>query len=132
MSAYAYNAALYCDACGEAIQERLRKEGVHDDGNTETFPQWTPEGGGESDCPQHCDDCRDFLENPLTSEGYDYVAQAVSKWILHGRGTQEVIEKWVSYYPIDLDTLNGSIDLDDLLALRARICSRAEFLRAKN
>jgi hypothetical protein len=27
------------------------------------------DGGGEADTPQHCDDCRRFLENPLTGDG---------------------------------------------------------------
>jgi hypothetical protein len=32
-------------------------------------------GGGESDCPQHCGDCHEFLENPLTPDGYQYVRE---------------------------------------------------------
>ena len=32
-------------------------------------------GGGESDCPQHCGACHEFLENPLTSDGLEYARQ---------------------------------------------------------
>ncbi|MFN0317543.1 MAG: hypothetical protein ACKVQA_21165 [Burkholderiales bacterium] len=34
------------------------------------------EGGGEADSPQHCGGCREFLENPLTPDGMEYVRDA--------------------------------------------------------
>lgn len=33
------------------------------------------DGGGESDRPQHCGTCSLFLENPLTLDGYAYIAE---------------------------------------------------------
>ena len=39
------------------------------------------DGGGESDTPSHCGACGQFLENPLTSEGYGYVREAArAEW----------------------------------------------------
>ena len=36
-------------------------------------------GGGESDCPNHCDGCKVFLENPLTQDGENYVREQADK-----------------------------------------------------
>jgi hypothetical protein len=34
--------------------------------DSDKFPKGPlADGGGESDCPQHCDTCGVFLENPL-------------------------------------------------------------------
>jgi hypothetical protein len=49
-----------------------------------------PDGGGEADTPQHCDHCHCFLENPLTSDGYDYVREKQNA-------------EWDSFYDIDRD-----------------------------
>ena len=39
------------------------------------------DGGGESDTPSHCGACGEFLENPLTSDGYEYVREAArAEW----------------------------------------------------
>jgi hypothetical protein len=35
------------------------------------------DGGGEADSPQNCCVCGAFLENPLTSDGYEYVLEQV-------------------------------------------------------
>jgi hypothetical protein len=51
------------------------------------------DGGGESDCPQHCDHCNTFLENPLTEEGEEYVRQAVAE-----NPTSPAIEEWGHFY----------------------------------
>jgi hypothetical protein len=85
MQVYMYQAALYCEACGEAIRERLTAEGKapsnpEDEHSFDSgdFPKGPyPEGGGEADCPQHCDACGLFLENALTADGLDYVREAI-------------------------------------------------------
>lgn len=50
-----------------------------------------PDGGGEADTPQHCAGCHEFLENPLTSDGYEYVRENPR-------------DEWDSFYEIDRGT----------------------------
>lgn len=71
MNAYIYQAALLCEDCAREVRASLvvkcLNDGQHD---SETYPQGPyPDGGGEADCPQHCDHCGEFLDNPLTDEG---------------------------------------------------------------
>ncbi len=106
MNAYMYSAALYCEQCGEAIRARLDAEGfAPSDPDDETsydsdeYPKGPfPDGGGEADCPQHCDDCHCFLENPLTSEGERYVLG-----LMRERPT-EITALWADFYGLSLPT----------------------------
>ena len=77
MYAYMYNAGLLCEECGESKQVELKGTGAESSGESDVYPQGPyPDGGGECDTPQHCDNCDKFLENPLTSEGDDYVRES--------------------------------------------------------
>jgi hypothetical protein len=87
MNVYLYKASLYCAPCGQAIKNALDDSGQApaDPSNEYTFdsddyPKGPyPDGGGESDSPQHCDACGVFLNNPLTQDGELYVIEAVSE-----------------------------------------------------
>ena len=100
MKVYTYQAALLCEDCGKAKQSELLaamdKPSCLDDGDR--FPQGPfPNGGGEADCPQHCDHCGAFLENPLTPEGQAFTREAVAReTIVPGRGT--CITEWREFY----------------------------------
>lgn len=119
MQAYIYCADIYCEDCGEKIREDIDREGLApadpDDEYTydsDEYPKGPyPDGGGESDCPQHCgsgadcvnaielsDGCKIgvWLENPLTSEGGRYVAEAV-------QDGGEVASLWAEYYADSID-----------------------------
>ena len=105
MKVYMYCAALLCPWCGKKRREQVAKDcgicgGKHPDlgldcrsyqvneqgigvpvdesmYDSDDFPKGPyPYGGGEADCPQHCDACGIFLENPLTEEGAAYVREA--------------------------------------------------------
>lgn len=84
MQVYMYCAAFYCQACGEKLCATEAKPAGMDPTNESTwdsdeYPKGPyPNGGGEADTPQHCDSCGVFLQNPLTTDGYDYVREAVS------------------------------------------------------
>lgn len=52
----------------------------------------------EADTPQHCDHCCEFLENPLTTDGYVYVSDAIEKHRTTGRGNRDVLNIWAEYY----------------------------------
>ena len=103
---YMYQAALYCEECGEGIRRRLDEEGATPENpedetsyDSDEYPKG-PEEPSASDTPQHCDcgeDCLNaieftrydatiggpvpwkigaWLENDLTEEGYAYVKSA--------------------------------------------------------
>ena len=114
MLAYIYAADIYCEQCGEAIRERIIREGFApadpDDQrsyDSDEFPKGPYcDGGGEADCPQHCgagqqcvnaiefDDGHKvgaWLENELTADGVEYVCEAI-------REGGEVAELWADYY----------------------------------
>ena len=102
MNAYIYRADTYCEDCG---QELCRTMPFPADADTSCETSWDsddypkgpyPDGGGESDSPQHCGagaDCLNAitlrshgkryrvgvpLENPLTAEGVQYVREALA------------------------------------------------------
>ena len=64
------------------------------------------DGGGEADSPQHCDGCRQFLENPLTGDGVVYVEDAIRDCLSTNRvnrQTNDVIIEWADFYKDELD-----------------------------
>lgn len=101
MRAFIYSAALYCEPCGEAIRERLPLPAGAELGNessydSDAYPKGPyDDGGGEADCPQHCDACGRFLENPLTPHGVAYVAEAVAE--ARARSSA-VVAEWRAFY----------------------------------
>jgi hypothetical protein len=100
MNAYAYQAALYCQSCGEAIRAVLDAKGERPANpqdeysyDSDNYPKGPlADGGGESDCPNHCDNCHILLENPLTMEGERYVKEAVSA------DGKPLIHEWAEFY----------------------------------
>ena len=109
MEAYIYCAALYCEDCGDSIKSDLMGSAL-DDGDSGSYPQGPySDGGGESDCPDHCDSCRLFLENPLTSYGYDYVRELLLDHAETGRGAADVLAEWRVFYDMD-DGLDEFVD----------------------
>lgn len=142
MKAYVYQAALYCEDCGKQICDQLdRAEKTPDDVNNESsydsddYPKGPyGSGGGEADCPQHCDNgdtCLNaenlvdscqfsssnptgeyqigvWLGNPLTAEGLKYTVQA----ILEGG---DVAELWGQYYEDDYEDISRAVAAVELL-----------------
>lgn len=102
MNVYIYQAALLCEDCGIKAREELTAAGKapEDPGDENTydsddFPKGpVDDGGGEADCPQHCDECKVFLENPLTSDGVKYVRERV----LTEDGDPAVLKEWLDFY----------------------------------
>lgn len=109
MQVYVYQAALYCEPCGEAIRERLTKEGsapADPDDETSFDSDEFPKGPcdeGESDTPSHCDACREFLESDLTADGETYVKEHVREaWIAGKTDADSVaLEVWAPFYGIN-------------------------------
>jgi hypothetical protein len=97
MDAYVYKADLYCKDCIKRIKVGLltpvldiSNESTYDSDDYPKGPY--PDGGGESDSPAHCAECHIHLENPLTSDGEDYVREQV--FLKKNKVTKE----WKEYY----------------------------------
>lgn len=105
MNAYVYDGDLLCEDCaGKFIEEIGPNAEKTTDPNE--YPQGPiPDGGGESDYPQHCDDCGVFLKNPLTANGFEYVYEAAAEEIT------ETVCEWLDYYRIDSAEYQGGSDL---------------------
>lgn len=90
MDAYISNAALYCESCAPDDAD-----GPYGD------------GGGEADCPQSCDACGAFLENPLTAEGRRYVVEKIREYItsLAKLGNVDVLVEWAEWYDVTVEDL---------------------------
>lgn len=128
MRVYMYHAALFCDRCAIPIMKQLTFDcgicgGRHPDipavdcrafhqkdrrhfwdppsapYDSDDFPKGPfPNGGGEADSPQHCDDCGRFLMNPLTPEGYAHVRDRLDAYAEHGMGRLDVLSVWAHFY----------------------------------
>lgn len=92
---YIFQAALYCEDCGKAICARTPKP-PHLDPDDESswdsddYPKGPySDGGGEADTPQHCDACHEFLENPLTPDGYAWLAE---------QDSSPPVRRWRKFY----------------------------------
>ena len=106
MQVYIYKANIYCEDCTFDIDKDVSQRLIADTGDSNNFPQGPyANGGGESDTPQHCATCGLFLENPLTSNGYDYVKQAIHDLasVRHKVTTAELLEYLLTdYYLADM------------------------------
>lgn len=72
-------------------------------------------GGGEADSPQHCASCGAFLENPLTGDGYAYVAEQLDNYGSNPRGSRDVLTLWAEYYKREDDDLDRAIEESGLI-----------------
>jgi len=101
MDIYIFNADIYCAGCGDRMQSETEIPIGADFQDSTTFPQGPyPNGGGEADTPQHCGDCDIFLENPLTSDGEQYVTESFEHEKKMGikDGTARAVNIWADFY----------------------------------
>ena len=120
MDAFIYQAALWCPDCTRTLKKQLRAEGKDPRDYTDQYTYDSDEypkgplsdGGGEADSPQHCDACNVFLENPLTSDGEDYVREVVRRdheKRKRGAKANPVVGEWKEFY----DHIDYGIDEED-------------------
>lgn len=87
MNVYIKDGAMYCEDCAPK-----GADGPHAD------------GGGEGDCPNHCDDCGVFLENPLTIYGQGYTTDMIKDARAKGRTESVALTEWLPFYDyLDVD-----------------------------
>jgi len=144
-NAYAYQADLICEDCGNDIIERLEKKGVEDTGDSDDFPQGPhSDGGGESDSPQHCGNGRNCINkihvpggatigcplgNSLTNDGVKYLRDTLADDIIstssHHRKIGRLWARIYSDYLRDCPLTSLSIEstpiADSLIKILARL-----------
>jgi hypothetical protein len=100
MDVYIYQAALLCPDCARKVMAHVPLPRGADPGDESIYDSdYCPkgpyrDGGGEADTPQHCDHCGVFLENPLTDDGYSYVADVLAR----DEGAKDVLDIWQAFY----------------------------------
>lgn len=100
MKAFMFQAALICEECATRERAGLNPCMV-DREDSDAYPIGPYDnGGGEADAPQHCDQCKKFLENPLTREGYAYASLTVYEYERYGTGNFNVLSEWIDFYSI--------------------------------
>jgi len=89
-----FQADVYCDECADSI----KPDGKGYD--SDSYPYYCDIENQECDTPQHCASCHEFLGNPLTSYGEDYVVEAVNDDLRAGRMDSVAITEWMPYYDL--------------------------------
>jgi hypothetical protein len=136
---YMFQGALYCEDCGQNIQNKIRKENrTPEDEDDETsfdsddFPKGPfSNGGGEADNPQHCDSqkaCLNAIElpcgskigawlgNPLTNDGINYLTNSILEDSLTRKNSQhslQVARLWSYLYRNQLSEWDSLQELED-------------------
>jgi len=75
MDVYVYQSAFLCEDCAMKVSaDRAPSD------DSDQYPVGPyPDGGGEADCPHHCDHCGLFLRNPLTGDGERYIQAQIAQ-----------------------------------------------------
>ncbi len=103
MDAYIYQAALWCSDCTADLKAKRSMPSHVDEGNESSYDSddWPKgpyeDGGGEADYAAHCDGCGCFLQNSLTDDGAEHVAEAIQE----RRGDALVLAEWGEFYRSD-------------------------------
>lgn len=98
---YVHQGALICDGCAALITDLVtdpKQPFRMEDRPTEMPNGPYADGGGEADTPQHCEMCRVFLENPLTTNGYHYLLNKLTT----AGGDPAIRAEWLAFYGDDL------------------------------
>ena len=98
IQAWAYSAALFCCHCAEqAYGKEALSNGTARDGEGNT-PSPVFVDSSEADSPQHCDSCGEFLENALTDDGVEFVADSIAACLYDAMGNRAIVQQWASFY----------------------------------
>ena len=100
---YIFEAATYCEECGNILAAALKEEGREDTGDSGDFPQDCAGLDDSSDSPVHCDNCTLLIPTKLTQDGQEYVAQA----LIDNTGDCDVLEEWAAEFDLPYPSLNG-------------------------
>ena len=124
MNVYIYAADLFCEDCGQRIRQELDEQGKtpqypnrESTYDSDDYPKGPyPDGGGESDSVQHCDEHNEcinalvlsngckigvWLENPLTQDGVKIIKNMI-EMEEKNNSYNEVLELWKQWYSEEL------------------------------
>ena len=63
----------------------------------------------ESDTPTHCVKCEALIDHALTSDGYEYVAEAIADFLTNDSGRYKIVMAWaLNYSDTDPDELDAA------------------------
>jgi hypothetical protein len=119
---YMYDGDLYCTNCAKELKHYLETNGVAASAAgiapaLENDPDKLPQGPfsvGESDYPDYCGNCGEFLENPLTTDGYENLRQAVEAYENEGSGDPSTMQELIDFYPeVFEDDYTTKNEIDD-------------------
>lgn len=100
MDIYAYRGEWYCPDCASSIMKGLGRHA--DSGDSNDYPQCAgPADQVETDCPEHCSGCEEFLKTALTETGRQYVKEQLLCYVFNGHGREEILQQWADYYNVD-------------------------------
>lgn len=118
MDVFIYKADTWCEDCIAKVKADIaaRGETPANPGDEHTYDSDDypkgPFSNDESDSPTHCCKCHVFMEQPLTSAGYQYVAEILNE---EGVNTLESLSdvgrEWASYYGFEFN--NGAWTSDE-------------------
>ena len=116
---FMYSGGLYCPDCASEIEHDLIGQGLamckgSDDSNT--WPVAFSASDGETDTPDHCStmDCQRFLGRRLTDDGVEYVKESVFHDLDQYGAIGDVVQGWMDYYGIDLESIDGYYGVDGI------------------
>jgi hypothetical protein len=122
--AYIYQAALWCDDCGEAIRKRLNEagEGPEDPGDetsydSDDYPKGPSPDDDESDSPNHCESGAECPNAILLDDGTKVgaiVSGLTDEGIAYVRGAKDspCVRAWRAHYELEPITVHLD-NLDD-------------------
>lgn len=97
MDIYMYRGDSYCPSCAASIMKGLGKHA--DSGDSNDYPQCAGDANQiESDTPEHCSGCHEFLKTGLTSHGREYARGSLAEYVINGNGRKEVLQQWADFY----------------------------------
>jgi hypothetical protein len=115
---FMFDGGLYCPDCASGIERDLIGQGLAmcqgSDDSTIWPVAFSSTHFGETDSPDHCETCQRFLGRRLTDDGVAYVQQsAVDDLDQHG-AIGDVVQGWLDYYGIDLESIDGYYGVDGI------------------
>ena len=126
---YMCQADLFCPDCAHAMQidskphmdpdilqavEDTGPDGPPIDWSSDHWPVPFSRGEGESDTPDHCGSCHRFLGRNLTAAGIAYVSETASEELDRDGVIGEVVQGWLDYYAIELESIDGYYGVDGI------------------
>jgi hypothetical protein len=103
---YTYDAAMHCPDCtakyawglmqGDDVEilNAIENETLRDSENNPIHPVFDTDESGDS--PDHCNDCRAFINTLWIGSTVDYAIEALADYLVNGDGSTQVLDEWAN------------------------------------